>query len=405
MRDISNKADNVGDTLPAEDFNAMKNEQQNFVESTYQTLDGEGGPDTDLNMQGKAVSLVAGAGDFYADSGAANAYVLTRSTTIKAIPSYRDGLRISFIAGNTNSGASTVNVSTLGVKNITLPDGTALTGGEIIAGNYIECRYDLSNDRFHIVVATIALPKGYIDGLILSNEAGDTDHDIEVSPGVCRSDANDLDMAITTAWIKQIDVVWAVGTGNGGRASGVALSVDTWYHFFEIGKADGSAVDFGFDTDVDAVNLLADASGYTSYRRLGSVLTDGSSNILGFIQTGGDFRFNLRITDYSAAAAATSRQTVTLTVPIDVPIMAKIKLSYQDASITHLRLFEVGETDVSPTTNALDDLTADTNSQVVSTEMEIKTDTSAQIQYRTDAVGNLITIVSKGWRDYRGKDA
>lgn len=156
MRDLSIKADNVGDTLPAGDFNAnIRNELQNVVESADFTLDPEGGADTNLNMLSQAIALYSNAGWYYQESGAADAYVLSRVGNLKSVASYKDGMIVAFVAGNANTGASTINVDSIGVKDLTAEGGGALTGGEIIA-DYVIARYHLSGDRFEIVYSAIA---------------------------------------------------------------------------------------------------------------------------------------------------------------------------------------------------------------------------------------------------------
>ena len=154
MRDIANKVDGV-DTLPAAAFNSDQSELENAVTSSDQTLDPNAGPDTDLNMLGKAMAAYANAANVYDDSGAADAYVLSIATNLKAVTKYYDNMMIVFKAGNSNTGASTVNVETLGVKDIKLPDGTALGAGDIISGKYVTAIYNLSDDRFEIVKPVI----------------------------------------------------------------------------------------------------------------------------------------------------------------------------------------------------------------------------------------------------------
>lgn len=152
MRNISAKTDNVGDTLPASDFNAnLRSELQNVVTSAGLTLDPEGGPDTDVEMLGKAMAMYGTAAQFYQDSGAANAYVLARVGNLKALTSYIDGLTATFKAGNSNTGASTVNIDSLGSKSIVNSFGNALTGDEIKGDEYTTIRYHSSNDNFEIV--------------------------------------------------------------------------------------------------------------------------------------------------------------------------------------------------------------------------------------------------------------
>lgn len=75
-------------------------------------------------------------------TGTANAQILTPAPVL---PAYVAGVSLAFVAGFTNTGALTVNVSGLGAKNVYKegPTGpTALTGGEVVAGNILTIRYD-----------------------------------------------------------------------------------------------------------------------------------------------------------------------------------------------------------------------------------------------------------------------
>ena len=152
MQEFATKADNVGDTLGASGFNAYITELENIAKGAGFTLDPEGGPDTDLDMLGKSAAVYGSAAWRYADSGSANTYVLSRvaSSILQNVPSYYDGMVILFQAGNTNTGASTVNVASLGAKNIFF-NGSAVTSGEIPSGKEIICVFDDANDRFDIV--------------------------------------------------------------------------------------------------------------------------------------------------------------------------------------------------------------------------------------------------------------
>lgn len=72
------------------------------------------------------------------DSGVADAYVLTFTANFTA---YADGIVIYWIAGNTNTGASTINVNGLGAVNIINQDGSNLTANQIIANQVIVIMY------------------------------------------------------------------------------------------------------------------------------------------------------------------------------------------------------------------------------------------------------------------------
>lgn len=80
--------------------------------------------------------------DYVADSGAANAYVITPSPAVTA---YTTGQIFTFKATNANTTTSTLNVSALGVKTIKKLGATNLASGDIAAGSIVEVEYDGTN--------------------------------------------------------------------------------------------------------------------------------------------------------------------------------------------------------------------------------------------------------------------
>jgi hypothetical protein len=58
-------------------------------------------------------------------------------------------MSFEFFATNSNTGASTVNIEGLGIKNI-FAEGAALIVGDIIAGESVHIQFDAPNDRFNI---------------------------------------------------------------------------------------------------------------------------------------------------------------------------------------------------------------------------------------------------------------
>lgn len=72
------------------------------------------------------------------DTGAVNAYVLNFTANFTA---YADGIVIYWIPGNTNTGASTLNINGLGIVDIVNQDGTALTADQLIAGQVVQVMY------------------------------------------------------------------------------------------------------------------------------------------------------------------------------------------------------------------------------------------------------------------------
>lgn len=81
--------------------------------------------------------------DYKADTGAANAYVIT---PVPAITAYTVGQIFSFKATNANTTTSTLNVNGLGAKTINKAGGaTALSSGDIAAGMIVLVEYDGTN--------------------------------------------------------------------------------------------------------------------------------------------------------------------------------------------------------------------------------------------------------------------
>ena len=150
MRKIENKVDDSGDGLSADAFNAYMAELENIVTSADIVLNDEAGPDTDFNMISKAVSAYTNAGSTYQDSGISNSYVLSLTTNLKPVYKYYDRMTVMFKAGNSCTGASVINVSSLGAKNLTKPGGSNLSYGDLRSGEHIICVYILSEDRFEI---------------------------------------------------------------------------------------------------------------------------------------------------------------------------------------------------------------------------------------------------------------
>ncbi len=152
MQNIPTKVDGVS-TLPAAEFNQIPAELETAITDTGQTLSGG-----ILDQVSKAMATYAGGGDFYTDSGVADAYVLTVVGSKKAPTAYFNGMSVRFLIGNVNTGASTVNVATLGVKNIKLADGTTdPEPGQLPASAESTLTFDGTNFRITSVAAPLII--------------------------------------------------------------------------------------------------------------------------------------------------------------------------------------------------------------------------------------------------------
>lgn len=180
-----------------------------------------------------------------------------------------------------------------------------------------------------------------LTGLQCSSASADPNHDILVSTGHCNQSSENIAFPIIlrTSRTKQADATWAVGNA-GGMASGVTLSPSQTYYIFALGVQDargfpGGSIpgDVGFDTDIDATNLLADAvviaAGYNIYRRIGSFITDGSNNIRHFDQYKDYFRLRTPVIaiDHATGTITPAAQNYTLPIPNGIVIKAKLNIS------------------------------------------------------------------------------
>lgn len=129
-------------------------------------------------------------------------------------------------------------------------------------------------------VTTVPLPPEHITGLAISNNANDTEHDIDIAVGKCRDDTDSENIDITAALGKRIDEPWVVGgtpaTTLGGMDTGV-VAADTTYYMWAIKRLDTGVSDVLFSLSGTAPTM---PTGYTVKRLIKAVFTDSSSNII-----------------------------------------------------------------------------------------------------------------------------
>lgn len=93
------------------------------------------------------------------DGGAANAYTLTPAN---ALPAYGNKMVAVFAPTAANTGASSLNISGLGVKSLTSVSGAALVAGDLAVGSIYAAYYD--GTRFRLLAVT----KNYVDQAVVA---------------------------------------------------------------------------------------------------------------------------------------------------------------------------------------------------------------------------------------------
>lgn len=135
-------------SLPADQFNQPMRELENAIQASGQTL-----TSSDLLQLSKSLSRFAADGDFYTDSGSANAYILTESEANRdEIPTLEVGQRIRFVPANNSTSASTTikvgNFSAIAVSFKDVPNGGTPTSpiGAFKTGTVVEAVYRKTPD-------------------------------------------------------------------------------------------------------------------------------------------------------------------------------------------------------------------------------------------------------------------
>lgn len=420
MLNLTDQVNGIDSCDAVLEWNTFKNETQNAILDTGQTL--ESGTPANKQLQ-IAMSIYATSAPYFNCTNTGDAYSLSIVGSKQANNVYVDGELIRFRPSANNTGASTISRSGLSVKDIVLQDGTtALPAGSLRTTYDALARYssalgkyilldnslgDLYNvDTSSVVtnsvlqydgskwvaVSGFSLPTEYIQGLLLENEAGDTEHDIKVNIGKARAKDDSTDIALNSALIKQIDANWGLGSNAGGFPSGLTLANNTEYFVFVISKPDGTS-DAGFDNSLTAANLLsgtdAGGAGFTKYKRVGSIFTDGSANILnGYwkeISGGGlIFKYSTRVEIFNQPSAGSMPSTFT-----DLSVLAPAN---SDA-ILHIKTdadavdYEFKEKTSGVEWTAIDGTSTPTGNTKASVQ-NIILDSSSNIQHKYTATGS-----------------
>lgn len=262
------------------------------------------------------------------------------------------------------------------------------------------------------------LPPGHLNGLALSNNGSDAEHDIDIATGKARDFADSLNLSLSSVLTKRIDADWAEGNNGGGFPTALTLAANTWYRVFAIGKTDGTT-DAGFDTSATAANLLSDASTYSKYRRMGWVQTDGSSNIFGFIQDGDDFWWTdpgAMANDEDGTAISATESTYTME---NCPPSTKgrIQALISGTSETEAAWFYATDiTSAAATTSPVSgtSLSGNVTQRITAgaaislnqpaAEFELRVDSSQQIHGVAIGGSRTCELKTMGWTDRRGRD-
>jgi hypothetical protein len=345
----------------------------------------------------------------YSDTGTADNYQLA-SITGSTVNEYTDGMVVIFRPLNTNTGASVVQIESLGTRPVTYYDGTPLQSGVLLAARHAQLVYDNSNSRFNVVGVdpSVSLVGGNnISGLVPRNSGADVDHDMVFGTGAARAANASIDIALTGELIKQLDAPWAVGNDAGGRFSGT-LDIDQTNHLYLISKSSTGEVDCGCSTLIDPTPELP--SGYDVYKRVFSIKTDGSGNIRPFRAyeiAGGalDVDYLPRfVAESFTGSVPVGRQTFTLDVPAGISPLVKMSASLEHDTTTTKYILVMSTDEILTPDNQAYTVEINSGNTGDTTQFECFADTNGQVAWHAKPDGFAVAetnIILKGYLDRR----
>lgn len=281
-----------------------------------------------------------------------------------------------------------------GYEQITFQDGAGDSGDSAIG---------VVNTTNHDVTI-YGLSPGHLYGLTLSRSSATV---LGIAAGVAMDSTNVVGIKLASAFTKSTAGAWAAGSGQNGMGNALAIANNTWYHVFEI-LVNGVA-DVYFDTSVTAANKPA---GTTHFRRIGRFKTDGSAQIINFVQDGDWFWLSTPVTDVNQNNPGTAAVTRTLSmIPTGESVIAILQLVVLSTDVTvncSAYLSDLALADVAPglITDTANATPAAGGVSSAGTRILVRTNASAQIRSRlsnsTSSIALLINTL--GWIDRRGKD-
>lgn len=251
----------------------------------------------------------------------------------------------------------------------------------------------------------LALPRGYIDGCILSNNVSDLTNDIDIGDGVARDSTNTANLTCSSVSGKQLDADWSPsGTGFRNSAAGITNAT---YHIWLASKADGTSTYYAHTSATAATVLTAlNAEGlktganYLYARMIGSIVRGGGS-IFRFTQLGDLFEWYSLTLDTNVTATAGANATGTASVPTGIRVRALMNIEYEGTAGIYISPNTSTAQNVSTTAAPLVSMYDGGNSN--GGQVWVTTDTSGQFRYQA---GNSVAfrVATVSYIHPRGRD-
>jgi hypothetical protein len=327
--------------ISATTFNALTSDLANGL-STCITKDGQTTPTANIPMGGfKITNLATGTAASDAatvaqiQSNGAALVTVTGTDTLTgtltpALVAYVTGAVYYFVAPATNTGAVTLNIDTLGAKNVTRDGTTALVAGDIVSGEMVAVVYD--GTRFQLISPVNSFTNLNVSGTL--TVAGATTLNGNLQVGNAAADTVNFqasgwtltnNVSITGTWA-DIGTITTADI-NGGTIDGTTIGGGTAAAgtFTTVGATTGNITTVNATT-VDSTNLevtnlkakdgtaagsIADSTGVVTLNSVVATTADINGGTIDATTIGGSSPAVGNFTTVSAASAVFTTATIT----------------------------------------------------------------------------------------------
>lgn len=218
-----------------------------------------------------------------------------------------------------------------------------------------------------------------------------------ISVGAASDSANVLLLSLPSAFTKTTGT-FSAGTGNGALDAG-SIANNTWYHVFIIGSPVVSS-DILFSLSPTAPTL---PGGFTLFRWIGAMKTDGSAHWIAFSQKDGEFLWSIPIEDLTSTMPSnSSAQLLVLSVPTGIQVSSLFSMRGSYGSTVDFTL--ITSPDQADTASSGTQFTFFNSTAAVEAfqPLNIRTDTSGRIRVRSIQSGGgsptlTLSIFTRGW--------
>lgn len=256
----------------------------------------------------------------------------------------------------------------------------------------------ISSDGYRFKLRSPAIPqimRSYKAGLTLSTAGSSST--FSVAAGVA-TDSTNVDVMTLASAISKTTSSWAVGTGNGALDTGT-IATNAWYHVFEIKRPDTGVVDVAISTSAISPTMPAN---YTLKRRIGAMKTNGLGQWIAFTQLGDEFLWSTPVNGDANAAALSTAQLFTLSVPPGVQVFAKFTGWTNSTTGNNEVAFSSPDQTLSTADAGGSIQGAGVSSYQSFGLMRIRTDMSARIQAKSTNAA-VMRLTTYGWDDPCGR--